>query len=93
MDNFEIGARLLFSLARKRKWGESHTSYENLFKQFQSAALGKTVMKQAKNTAEELVRQGLIMKKPTGYGLRVSLNPNRAFEIKKRIKEKLGFDL
>ena len=93
MDNEEIQARLLFALARKRKWGESHTAYENLFRQFASASLGNDGMKQAKKMAEELIRQGLIMKKPTGYGLHVSLNSRHAQEITSKIKEQLGFDL
>jgi len=50
-------------------------------------------MKRNKEIAEELFRDGLLSKKPTGYGLQVSLNPNKAQEIKRRIKEQLGFDL
>lgn len=93
MDNEEIRARLLFALARKRKWGESHTASENLFRQFKSEALGKAGLKNARNIAEELMREGFILKKPTHYGLQVSLNSKMSQEIKKLIKEKLGFDL
>ena len=94
MDNDEtIKARLLFSLVRKRKWGESHTDYENIFKAFKSESFNKNIMKLARNLAEELIRAGLIIKKPTHYGLQVSLNPNMAHDIKKMIKENLGFDL
>ncbi|MCI0504237.1 hypothetical protein L0Y65_06035 [Candidatus Micrarchaeota archaeon] len=94
MDNESaIKARLLFSLARKRKWGESHTAYENIFKSFKSEAFGKEGMKYAKSLAEELVREGFIIKKPTHYGLQVSLNPQMAQEIKQLIKENLGFDI
>jgi len=94
MDNESaIKARLLFSLARKRKWGESHTAYENIFKAFRSEAFGKEGMKYAKGLAEELVREGFIIKKPTHYGLQISLNPRMAQEIKQMIKENLGFDI
>jgi hypothetical protein len=94
MDNKNaIKARLLFSLARKRKWGESHTAYENMLKPFKSASLGKDGMSLAKDLADELMRAGLILKKPTHYGLQVSLNPRMAHEIKKMIKELLGFDV
>jgi hypothetical protein len=94
MDNVKVVmARLLFSLARKRKWGESHTAYENLFKSFKSESLGKDGMNLATNLAEELVRSGLILKKPTHYGLQVSLNPRMAHEIKRIIRESLGFDI
>src|SRR3989338_10364022 len=78
--NEEIRARLLFALARHRKWGESHTAYEHMFRQFKSEALGKAGMKNAKNIADALILEGLIIKKPTHYGLHVSLNPKRAQE-------------
>lgn len=93
MDNQEIRARMLFALARKRKWGESHTAHEHIFRQFKSEALGKAGLKNVKNIAEELMREGFILKKPTHYGLQVSLNPVKSQEIKKLIKEKLGFDV
>ncbi|MBI2578804.1 MAG: hypothetical protein HYW26_03775 [Candidatus Aenigmarchaeota archaeon] len=93
MDNEEIRARLLFSLARKRKWGESHTAYENMFRQFKSESLGKAGLKNVENIADELVKEGLIIKKPAHYGLQVSLNPKKSQEIKKLIREKLGFEL
>lgn len=57
MDNENaIKARLLFSLARKRKWGESHTAYENMFRPFKSEAFGKSGMKLIRNLAEQLMR-------------------------------------
>ena len=94
MDNIKtLKARLLFSLARKRKWGESHTAYENMFKSLKSEAFGKDALKMVKKLADELVRDGLIIKKPTHYGLQVSLNPAFAYEIKKMIKDCLGFEL
>ena len=93
MDNDEIRARLLFALARHRKWGESHTAYENMFRQFKSESLGKAGLKNVRNICEDLIREGFIIRKPTGYGLHVSLNPRKSQEIKRVIKEKLGFDL
>ena len=47
MDNYTIRAKLLFALARHRKWGESHTAYENMLKQFRSQSLGRDGMKLA----------------------------------------------
>jgi len=93
MDNELIYAKLLFALARKRKWGESHTAYEHMFRQFKSEMLGKEGMKLATKAAEELVKKGFIIKKATHYGLQVSLNPRMSQEIKKIIKEQIGFDL
>jgi len=92
MDNEEIRARLLLALARRRNWGESHTAYEHLFRHFKSAAIGREGIKRAEKVADGLVKDGLILKKPTHYGLQVSLNPRRAQEIKNTIKEKLGLE-
>lgn len=93
MDNEEIKARLLFSLARHRKWGESHTAFENVFRQFKTASLGKAGMKMAKDAYDDLKKEGFIIEKPTGYGLQVSLNPKKSQEIKKIISDSFGFSL
>ena len=93
MDNDLIKAKILFALARHRKWGESHTAYENMMRQFRSQLLGKEGMKIATKISEELMREGFIIRKPTHYGLQVSLNPKMSQEIKKLIKDKIGFDL
>lgn len=93
MDDDIIRAQLLYALARKRKWGESHTAYENLFRQFDPSAMGKHGMKIAKAIVEKLFRDDFLIKKPTGYGLQVSLNPRKSQEIKKIISEKLGFEI
>ena len=93
MDNDLTRAKLLFALARKRKWGESHTAYENIFRQFKSESLGKAGLKNARNIADDLIKECFILRKPTHYGLQVSLNPTKSQEIKKLIKEQLGFEL
>ncbi|KHO48228.1 MAG: hypothetical protein QT00_C0001G0242 [archaeon GW2011_AR5] len=93
MDNELIRAKILFALARHRKWGESHTAYENMMKQFRSQMLGREGMKIAARMAEELMREGFIIKKPTHYGLQVSLNPKKSQEIKEIIRKNIGFDL
>lgn len=67
--------------------GEGHTAYEHMFRQFKTEALGKAGLKNAKNVADELIREGFIIKKPTHYGLQVSLNPKKAWEIKELIKD------
>ncbi len=89
----ELSAKILFSLARNRKWGESHTAYENMFKYLRSEVFGKEGLKLAKNTAEDLFRQGYIIKKPTHYGLQVSLNPRMSKQVKELVKKHIGFDL
>ncbi len=93
MDNEFIKAKLLYSLARKRKWGESHTAYENIFKILKSESLSKDFLRTSSELFEQLCREGFIIKKPTNYGLQISLNTHRAQEIKQLIKEQLGFEL
>jgi len=91
--NSRLIALLLFSLARKRKWGGSHTAYEHLFQPFKSESLGKHGMEHVRDLSEKLIGEGFILKKPTHYGLHVSLNPRMAQEIKRIIREQLGLDI
>lgn len=72
----QIAADILHKLFRKRKWGSSHTSIDNLHKSCPPHLKGKYV-----EVADELVKSGLILAKPTGYGVEVSLNPRRREEI------------
>jgi hypothetical protein len=53
------------------------TAFENLKKGFKDSELGKGSLKRVEKMARELVRAGLIIPKPTGYGLQVSLNPKQ----------------
>lgn len=82
----ELKASILHRLAKKRKWGESHTAFENVAKGVPSHLRGKL-----KELAEELMKEGFIIKKPTSYGLQISLSVERSEEIKWRIKK--YFDL
>lgn len=83
--NEEIKAKLLFKLARRRKWGNSHTAFDNLNKGFKPKDHEKV-----KRAAEQLIKENYLLKKPTGYGLHVSLNHKKAKEIKATINELLG---
>ena len=86
MDSLDlVKARILFKLARRRNWGNSHTASDNLKKGFKPRE--HFLVKWA---VEELIKENLLFKKPTGYGLHVSLNHERAAEIKQRIFELLG---
>ena len=78
----ELKATVLHRLARKRKWGESHTAFESILKGVPPHLKGKI-----KDAAEELIKQGFIIKKPTGYGLQISLNTKMASDIKWLIKK------
>jgi len=78
----ELKAIILHKLAKKKKWGESHTAFENVSRGVPSHLRGKL-----KDMAEELIKEGYIVPKPTGYGLQISLNVSRSEEIKKIIRK------
>lgn len=77
----EIKAALMFKLHKRGNWGASHTAFDNLQKGFKDTGLGKQGAKRIDKLARELVRQGLIIPKPTSYGLQVSLNPRESQAI------------
>lgn len=86
MDYFEvIKAKILFKSARRRNWGSSHTAFDDLKKGFKPHDYNLV-----KNAAEELIKENLLFKKPTSYGSHVSLNHEKAGEIKQKIFELLG---
>ncbi|HXZ97996.1 MAG TPA: hypothetical protein VED24_01370 [Candidatus Acidoferrum sp.] len=73
----QIKASVLFKLYKRGNWGGSHTAFENLKKGFKDSELGKGGPKRVEKMVRELMRSGLIMQKPTSYGLQVSLNPRQ----------------
>ena len=77
----EIKATILFKLHKRGNWGGSHTAFDNLKKGFKDAELGKHGAKRVDKLAKELIRQGLIIPKPTHYGPQVSLNPRESAAI------------
>lgn len=84
-DKDKIKATLLYHLRRKQVIGGVHTPYDTLKRGFPSH-LGKEIEKAAK----ELIREGLILTKPTAYGLQVSLNKDKIREIEDFILNVLG---
>ena len=78
MDFKKIILRKLFRL---RVIGGKHTSIEHLTKGLPRHAVGE-----AKDAVKELIKEGFILKKPTSYGLQVSLNPEKIDEIIKIIQ-------
>lgn len=73
---------ILRKLFRHRIIGGKHTAIEHLAK-----GLPKHVVGAAKDAVKELIKDGLILQKPTSYGLQVSLNPERIDEISKLIED------
>ena len=68
-------------LHRKKKWGKSHTSFDNLQKGVPSHLKGKYL-----EIGKELVKNGYLIAKPTHYGTEVSLNIEKRKEIIKAIR-------
>lgn len=80
-----IKAELLKKLRRRDNWGNSHTAFDDLPRGFPKDLRGSV-----KDLADDLIKEGLLLEKPTGYGRHVSLNPRRKAEIHRIIKETLG---
>ncbi len=77
-----LRATILHKLYRRGKWGRSHTSIDRLVK-----GVPKHLRGEAKDVALDLIREGLLLSKPTYYGLEVSLNPDEKSEIERIIRE------
>ena len=86
-DENKIRATILYRLRRKKVIGGVHTPFDTLKRGFPSH-LGGDVDKVAK----KLIKENLLITKPTSYGLQVSLNKFRLVEIQEIIKKILGID-
>ncbi|MBI2080012.1 hypothetical protein HYT84_04555 [Candidatus Micrarchaeota archaeon] len=81
MDEQEIRKVLMRKLAKHGYWGGRHTSFDNLHKGFP-----KHLSKDVKGVANDLIKENLLIPKPTSYGLHVSLNPR----MKEIIEQVIG---
>jgi hypothetical protein len=77
----EVKATILFKLHKRGNWGASHTALDNLKKGWKESELGKRGLKRIDQMAKDLIRFGMIIPKPTSYGLQVSLNPRQSEEM------------
>jgi len=77
---FEIRRRILRKMARHNWWKAKHTAFDNIPKGFP-----KELWKDVKKELENLIKEGFVLKKPTSYGLHVSLNVKMKAEIEKII--------
>jgi hypothetical protein len=82
-----IRGHLLHKLSRHGYWGGRHTAFENLKKGFKPRHLGAGGTGRVDEVAEDLIREGLLLQKPTGSGRHVCLNPRRSNEIQTIIDE------
>jgi hypothetical protein len=80
LSSFEIRRRILRKMVRHNFWGGKHTAFDNVPKGFP-----KELWKEVKKELEQLIREGFVVKKPTGYGLHVSLNVKMKSEIERII--------
>jgi len=86
-DEDKIKATILYHLRRKKVIDGVHTPFDTLRRGFPSH-LGKDVNKIIKG----LIKGGLIITKPTSYGLQVSLNKEKLKEIEEFIIKILGLE-
>lgn len=75
-----IRKAILKKLYTKRIIGGKHTDIKNIPKGFP-----RNLHKEIMIMVNELIREGMFVKKPTGYGLHISLNPRRIKEIEDEI--------
>lgn len=76
MKEIDIKKGIIRKLFYLGKWSHNHTSFDNLPKGFPKE-LGKKI----KSIAKDLIKEGLLLSKPTSYGIEVSLNPKRKEDI------------
>jgi len=84
LSSSEIRFRICKKLVRHRYWGGKHISSEDILKGFPSH-----LKKDFKNEIDELVRENILLTKPTSYGTRYSLDPGMKEEVT-RILSELG---
>ena len=77
----QIKALILFKLHKRGNWGASHTAFDNIKKGFNERDLGKHGTKIVDKAAKEMIKSGMIVPKPTSYGIQISLNPRQADSI------------
>jgi len=81
-DHQKIRFHILNKLYLRRKWGGSHTSIDLVSKGLPSHKIGD-----AKDIADDLITEGLLLKKPSTKELHVSLNPRKKAEIERLLSE------
>jgi hypothetical protein len=72
----EIKGKILHQLTRLGKFKHSHTSIDNLPKGFPKELRGKI-----KDCAKELIKENILLIKPTSYGVEVSIDPEQKEKI------------
>jgi len=81
MNDEEIKGKILHKLSRRGNFKASHTSIDNLPKGFPNH-----LWKRVKKLSKEMIKEGLLLSKPTSYGKEVSINLNRMDEVLRLIQ-------
>ncbi len=81
----EIQSAILHQLFRKQKWTANHIAYDKVKKWVVAGLKGKNGKETDKNM-KQLVKESLVIPKPTNYGLQISLSIEFRKEIMRRIK-------
>ena len=81
-----IKGKILHKLARYGKFKASHTSIDNIQKGFPKHMRGEI-----KNIVNEMMREDLLIAKPTKYGKEISINLNNREKVFELIKMFLRF--
>ncbi len=82
LSSFEIRRRILRKMVRHSWWTGKHTAFDNIPKGFP-----KEMWKDVKKELKQLIREGLVIAKPTHYGSHVSLNVSMKAEIERIVFE------
>lgn len=83
----EIKGKILHKLTRLGKFKHSHTSIDNLPKGFPKDLRGKI-----KKYVRELIKEEILLAKPTHYGIETSINPKKKEQIMHYIEKFLEKD-
>ena len=83
----QIKGKILHKLTRKGKFEHSHTALDNLQKGFPPDLKGK-----AKDASKELIKEGILHLKKTGYGKQISINIEKKEKIMEYIDEFMKMD-
>lgn len=79
MDDYNLIKRLILrKLTRQRFWMHKHTSIHNIPKGLPQHLRSK---KDVKRVIKDLLNEGILLSKPTHYGLEISLNIKKKKEI------------
>ena len=83
----QIKGKILHKLTRKGKFEHSHTALDNLSKGFSPELKGR-----ARDISQELIKEGILYLKKTGYGKQVSINLDKKEKTMKYIDEFLKME-